>query len=198
MTHTPDMGSTVTAGELLSGDERVVYRTSEPRRARSAVAMPVAVSERVRELFAATGVTSLYRFQGEAIQLVRAGSHVVLAGGTGSGKSLCYQLPLLEALAERHSVTDRKQTALYLAPTKSLAQDQARRLRELAAPWAQPRLYDGDTPRDLRARIRASANLLLTNPDMLSAGILPSHVEWATFLKGLAIVVIDESHVYRG
>ncbi|MCW2956852.1 MAG: box helicase, partial [Thermoleophilia bacterium] len=160
------------------------------------------VSVPTRDALARAGITDLHAFQRRAANLLAAGQHVVLAGGTGAGKSLCYQVPLLEALATPRAgsgaVATRKQTALYLAPTKALAQDQARRLRQLGARWAQPMLYDGDTPPAQRAVIRRQANLLLTNPDMLSAGILPAHVEWATFLKGLAIVVIDESHVYRG
>jgi len=182
--------------ELLVGDERVVHRSAEPARRASTKALPPGIDPRVLEAIARSGVDQLYAFQREAIDLVRAGRHVVLAGGTGAGKSLCYQIPLLAALVAPRS--SRKQTALYLAPTKALAQDQARRLREFQAPWAQPMLYDGDTPPKQRAIVRKHANLVLTNPDMLSAGILPAHGEWATFFKGLAVIVIDESHVYRG
>ncbi|MBC7643986.1 MAG: DEAD/DEAH box helicase, partial [Thermoleophilia bacterium] len=139
------------------------------------------------------GIVNLHAFQREAIDLIRSGEHVVLAGGTGSGKSLCYQLPILDRLR-----TEKAATALYLAPTKALAQDQARRLLQFGARWARPALYDGDTPRSQRAVIRRTANLLLTNPDMLQAGILPGHTEWGNFLHGLRYVIVDESHVYRG
>ncbi|MCW2922973.1 MAG: hypothetical protein JWM98_377 [Thermoleophilia bacterium] len=194
MTTSPPASSA--ALEPFLGDERVVHRTAQPARHRIAAPLPEDLPLAVVDALARTGVHSLHAFQREAVDHVRDGRHVVLAGGTGSGKSLCYQLPLLEAL---HAPRDgRKQTALYLAPTKSLAQDQARRLRELDASWARPLLYDGDTPPRQRAHVRKVANLLLTNPDMLSAGILPSHAEWSTFLRGLALVVVDESHVYRG
>jgi DEAD/DEAH box helicase domain-containing protein len=188
--------ASIPASELLVGDERVVHRASERARRRSASALPADLPGAVRDVLERSGISDLHRFQQRAIELVRQGRHVVLAGGTGAGKSLCYQLPLLEALAAPRE--DRKQTALYLAPTKSLAQDQARRLRELDASWARPLLYDGDTPPRQRAQVRRTANLLLTNPDMLSAGILPGHAEWSTFLRGLSIVVVDEAHVYRG
>ncbi|MCW2950498.1 MAG: hypothetical protein JWN41_1511 [Thermoleophilia bacterium] len=188
---------------LLGADERVARHVGEPARRRRVVALPEQLPDAVRDALARSGITQLYPFQAAAVRKLGSGSHVVLAGGTGAGKSLCYQLPLLEALLTPLQLADdvrgtRKQTALYLAPTKSLAQDQARRLREFGATWARPMLYDGDTPPQQRAVIRKHANLLLTNPDMLSAGILPNHAEWATFLRGLSIVVIDESHVYRG
>jgi DEAD/DEAH box helicase domain-containing protein len=193
---TPPSTSTGPAAALLADEEGVVHRTSTPARRRSTAAIPDDLPGAVHDLLERSGIERLHRFQRDAIDLIRSGHDVVLAGGTGSGKSLCYQVPLLEALYA--PVGGRKQTALYLAPTKSLAQDQARRLRELGASWAQPMLYDGDTPTTQRAQVRRRANLLLTNPDMLSAGILPLHEEWSTFLKGLAIVVVDESHVYRG
>ncbi|MCW2927366.1 MAG: hypothetical protein JWM86_1334 [Thermoleophilia bacterium] len=198
VTDTDTHPSTNADGSLLDGDERIVHRARIPARRRAVAKLPEDLSEGVRRVLETGGITDLHRFQREAIDLVRRGQHVVLAGGTGAGKSLCYQVPLLEALCAPHPVTGRKQTALYVAPTKSLAQDQARRLRELDASWARPMLYDGDTPPHARAGIRKQANLLLTNPDMLSAGILPAHAEWATFLRGLALVVLDESHVYRG
>ncbi|MCB0880263.1 MAG: DEAD/DEAH box helicase [Thermoleophilia bacterium] len=180
----------------FADDPRVMLHVRERARRRAKAPLPRDVSSGVQAVLERGGIVDLHRFQAEAIELVRGGRSVVLAGGTGAGKSLCYQLPILELLEQPRD--GRKQTALYLAPTKSLAQDQARRLRELGAAWAQPMLYDGDTPRQQRAQVRRRANLLLTNPDMLSAGILPTHDEWATFLRGLALVVVDESHVYRG
>lgn len=195
---------TTNRAELFAEDERVVHRTSTPARRRRSAPLPDDLPGAVRDVLERSGIANLHAFQRTAIELIRGGHDVVLAGGTGSGKSLCYQVPLLEALhapstpRDTSNVATRKQTALYLAPTKSLAQDQARRLRELGAAWAQPMLYDGDTPTSQRAQVRRRANLLLTNPDMLSAGILPRHEEWATLLRGLALVVLDESHVYRG
>jgi DEAD/DEAH box helicase domain-containing protein len=139
------------------------------------------------------GITSLYRHQAEAYELVRAGRHVVVATGTASGKSLCYQLPLVERL-----LRDDKATALYLAPTKALAHDQLRALRDFRLPHVRAAAYDGDTPRGDRDAIRRTANVLLTNPDMLHVGLLPSHRRWGDFLHRLALVIVDECHVSRG
>ncbi len=181
----------------MHDDPRIVAALHQRARARRTAPLPAQLTSELRALLQRAGIADLHRFQADAIdRIVLRGEHVVLAGGTGAGKSLCYQLPILQAL--QHPREQRKQTALYVAPTKSLAQDQARRLRELGAAWAQPMLYDGDTPPRQRAQVRQRANLLLTNPDMLSAGILPAHEQWATLLRGLAIVVLDESHVYRG
>src|SRR5207253_8121026 len=118
----------------------------------------------------------------------------IVTTGTASGKSLCFQLPTLEVLT-----ADRKARALYLYPTKALAQDQARALQALGLHQAiRPAIYDGDTPRQERAAIRKRSNLVLTNPDMLHVGILPNHPAWGDLLANLAFVVIDEAHVYRG
>src|SRR5690606_7276600 len=118
--------------------------------------------------------------------------------GTASGKSLCYQIPVLEALEE-----DPAARALLLFPTKALAQDQLKVLRRLLAEEEGARspragTYDGDTPTNLRTRLRDEANLLLTNPDMLHSGILPHHARWSGFFSRLQYVVVDEIHVYRG
>jgi DEAD/DEAH box helicase domain-containing protein len=180
----------------LVDDPRVALHAAQPARRRRAAQLPADLPTRVRELLAAAGIEALHRFQADAIERVRGARNVVLAGGTGAGKSLCYQVPILEALGE--PLAGRKQTALYVAPTKALAQDQARRWRELGAAWVQAMLYDGDTPQGQRAQVRRRANLVLTNPDMLSATMLPGHDQWTTFLRGLALVVLDESHVYRG
>jgi DEAD/DEAH box helicase domain-containing protein len=110
---------------------------------------------------------------------VRAGRHVVVATGTASGKSLCYQLPLLERL-----LTDDKATALYLAPTKALARDQLRALRGFRLPHVRASAYDGDTPKGEREAIRRTANVLLTNPDMLHVGLLPGTGAGATSSTG--------------
>jgi DEAD/DEAH box helicase domain-containing protein len=187
----------------LLADERVAAHDVIPARTQRTAPLPEDLPAAVGDALARSGIEQLHAFQRDAIDALRAGRHVVLGGGTGAGKSLCYQAVLLEALLTPRAASDaagaaRKQTALYLAPTKALAQDQARRLRELGASWARPMLYDGDTEQTQRAQIRRDANLLLTNPDMLSQGILPAHAHWSTFLRGLAIVVLDESHVYRG
>jgi DEAD/DEAH box helicase domain-containing protein len=148
-----------------------------------------------------SGADRLFTHQAQAINAIRAGQHVILSTGTASGKTLAYNLPVLEAL-----LADPQARALYLFPTKALAHDQLRGLRELAQREpAQLGLgdgrfgtYDGDTSRSARSRLRREAGILLTNPDMLHLGILPNHTLWAGFFANLRFVVIDEAHVYRG
>ena len=140
----------------------------------------------------------LYTHQAQAINAVREGKNVVVATSTASGKTLCYNVPVLEAIIE-----DPRSRALYLFPTKALAQDQLRSLRELIRrmPLKTPirfGTYDGDTPQSTRTRRRREAAIILTNPDMLHVGILPNHTLWARFFANLKFVVIDEAHVYRG
>ncbi len=142
------------------------------------------------------GTTRLFKHQAQAINAVRAGAHVVIATGTASGKTLAYNIPALDAV-----LTDPRARALYLFPTKALAHDQLRTLTSLTktiSPRPQFGAYDGDTSRQARARLRAEAAILLTNPDMLHMGILPNHHLWADFFKNLKFVVIDEAHMYRG
>jgi DEAD/DEAH box helicase domain-containing protein len=144
------------------------------------------------------GVAALYQHQVTAIQQSRAGRDLVVVTGTASGKTFCYNLPVLEAL-----LAEPRARALYLFPTKALAQDQWKGLRRLME--AEPRLasikggvYDGDTPAATRKKLRDEARILLTNPDMLHSGILPYHTRWARFLAHLHTVVVDEVHAYRG
>ncbi|MGQ0848739.1 MAG: DEAD/DEAH box helicase [Actinomycetota bacterium] len=139
------------------------------------------------------GIHQVYRHQAEAVALIRDGRHVVLAAGTAAGKSLSFQIPILEAVA-----ADPKTTALLIYPTKALAQDQASSLRRYHLPGANPSIYDGDTPTAERADIRRRSNLILTNPDMLHIGILPNHTLWSDFFHRLAFVVVDEVHNLRG
>ncbi|QGG96516.1 DEAD/DEAH box helicase [Actinomarinicola tropica] len=136
----------------------------------------------------------LWSHQAEAIDHLRAGRSVAVATGTASGKSLCYQLPIVEAITTGPAPA----TALAMFPTKALAQDQLRALTDLGAPGVVAVTYDGDTSPEARAWARTHANVVLTNPDMLHAGILPHHGRWATFLRRLRFVVIDELHVLRG
>ncbi|CAA9475378.1 MAG: ATP-dependent RNA helicase, DEAD-DEAH box family, partial [uncultured Solirubrobacteraceae bacterium] len=130
--------------------------------------------------------------QSEALHAAWAGSTIVTTG-TASGKSLCFQLPTLDVLCR-----DRGARALYLYPAKALAQDQLRSLHSFGLRQLRPAIYDGDTPREQRTQIRRRANLVLTNPDMLHLGILPRHAAWAELFANLAVVVVDEAHVYRG
>lgn len=142
------------------------------------------------------GVTRLYSHQAQAINLARDGQDVVVATGTASGKTLCYNAPVLDAILD-----DPQARALYLFPTKALAQDQLRSLDELVSGLGKRvrfGTYDGDTPPGERAALRRTAHILLTNPDMLSLGILPNHNLWVPFLSNLRYIVIDEAHVYRG
>lgn len=170
--------------------ERIAAR--EPRYGQLKRPLPEALSDALEGL----GVTQLYTHQAQAIDAVREGHNVVVTTSTASGKTLCYNLPVLEGI-----LRDWRMRALYLFPTKALAQDQLRSLRDLSAPaFGDLRFgtYDGDTPRSARGRLRKSASIILTNPDMLHLGILPNHRLWSKFFSRLRFVVIDEAHVYRG
>ena len=176
-----------------SGHEQIVAVAHEAASRGRALPLPDDLACGVRDALAAGGVETLYEHQDAARRLLAAGESVIVSTGTASGKSLCYQLAALEALAE-----DPRARALLLFPTKALAQDQARKLARYRLPGLVPAIYDGDTPRDSRALVRRTATVLLSNPDMLHAGILPAHERWAEFLHGLRYVVLDEAHVYRG
>jgi DEAD/DEAH box helicase domain-containing protein len=139
------------------------------------------------------GVGRLYSHQREAYERVRAGENVVVATATASGKSLCYKIPAFENALE--SAASR---ALFLYPTKALAQDQLGKIRSFGLRGVHPATYDGDTPQAVRADVRRRANIVLTNPDMLNVGILPNHEAWANFLRNLRVVAVDEAHVLRG
>ncbi len=139
------------------------------------------------------GASRLYSHQLEAYERVRAGENVVVATATASGKSLCYKIPAFENALE--SAANR---ALFLYPTKALAQDQLGKIGAFKLRGVHPATYDGDTPRALRAEIRRKSNILLTNPDMLNVGVLPNHEAWADFLRNLKIIAVDEAHVLRG
>jgi DEAD/DEAH box helicase domain-containing protein len=139
------------------------------------------------------GIDGLYEHQRRGLDAIRAGRDVVVATGTASGKTLVYNV----AFASQ-AIVDPKATALYLFPTKALARDQLRAVRELKLPQLKAAVFDGDTPREERPLIRRNANLVMTNPDMLHAGILPDHQRWADFLLRLSLVVVDEAHVARG
>ena len=139
------------------------------------------------------GIEGLYPHQLQALELIEKGQDVIVATGTASGKTLVYDL----AFAKR-AIEDQRSTALFLFPTKALARDQLRQIRELKLSQVRAAVYDGDTPSAERPMIRKSANLVLTNPDMLHAGILPGHARWADFFLRLAFVVMDEAHVCRG
>ena len=154
--------------------------------------LPAELHPELAQALTADGIESLYSHQAEAYETARE-SDLILTSGTASGKSLSFNLPVLDGIAQ-----DDKRRALYLYPTKALAQDQARKLGELAPPGLRQAIYDGDTPREDRPGIRRRSNLVLTNPDMLNVGLLPHHKRWGDFLANLGWVVVDEAHTYRG
>ena len=143
------------------------------------------------------GLLPLYTHQAEAVNYARQGRNVMVSTSSASGKTLCYNIPVLEAI-----LTEKGSRAFYLFPTKALAQDQLRNLRELFCPGLSRTdefaTFDGDTPQTERAEIRERARVILTNPDMLHLGILPNHQSWSRFLRRLRYVVVDEAHIYRG
>ncbi len=176
--------------------QAVHVETIPPREARYAPLVPP-VAPALSSSLEQMGITELYTHQAEAVSRVRAGQDVVVVTSTASGKTLCYNIPVIEAL-----MLDSGATALYIFPTKALAQDQQRGLARFVE--LEPSLpiksgtYDGDTPDSTRRKLRENANVILTNPDMLHQGILPSHPSWRRFFAGLRYVVIDEIHAYRG
>ncbi len=180
-----DMGKHLTAIEYV------------PARQASYGPLPEGLDKRLTQMLRSRGFGSLYTHQSDAIEHALAGRNAVVVTPTASGKSLCYNLPVLDALF-------RGKSALYLFPTKALSQDQTSELNELIkltpgsdASW-EAQVYDGDTPPDVRRRIRQHGRLIITNPDMLHAALLPHHDKWASFFKNLAYIVVDELHTYRG
>jgi DEAD/DEAH box helicase domain-containing protein len=178
--------------DLLQGEE-LAYRSIVPRREPRIAPLPEALHAELRAALVRRGISELYAHQAQAWEAAARGEHLIVTTGTASGKTLAFNLPVLNALA-----AEPKNRALYLYPTKALAQDQARALGELAVPHVRAAIYDGDTPAERRPQIRRWANLVLTNPDMLHLGVLPRHDLWADVLHNLRYVVVDEAHVYRG
>ncbi len=161
---------------------------------------PESLDRRLRGALESRGVSQLYTHQADAIEHALSGRHVVVTTPTASGKTLCYNAPILHTILQEAS-----SRALYLFPTKALAQDQLAELQALCETLSAVSgdeigvfTYDGDTPQDARRTIRARAHLVLSNPDMLHAGILPHHPRWAKLFENLRYVVIDELHAYRG
>jgi DEAD/DEAH box helicase domain-containing protein len=182
-------------GLLADGraDERLVHDDFYPGRSGVLAPVPDELNFAVRTALDQAGITELYAHQVQALHAAFDGPTIITTG-TASGKSLCFQLPTLEVLT-----SDPTARALYLYPTKALAQDQARALHAFGLHKAiRPAIYDGDTPRGERAAIRKRSNLIVTNPDMLHVGILPHHHSWGDLFANLAFVVVDEAHVYRG
>jgi len=155
------------------------------------------LSDELQDCLNGQGLSSLYTHQVEAVNAARQGKNVMVATFSASGKTLCYNIAVLEAM-----LTESGNRALYLFPTKALAQDQLRGLHQLFCPTLfraeEFATFDGDTPRSERAEIRKEARIILTNPDMLHIGILPNHQSWSGLLRHLRYVVVDEAHTYRG
>ena len=177
---------------LLDGDE-LAYRTSEPARPAHTEPLPGDLDPAVVSALVGRGITGLYRHQAEAWEAAARGEDLIVTTGTASGKSLAFTLPVLDGIAR-----DPKARALYLYPTKALAQDQARSLADFRLRGLRAAIYDGDTESERRWQVRKWANAVLTNPDMLHVGVLPRHDRWGDVLHNLRWVVVDEAHVYRG
>jgi len=173
-------------------DERLVATRERPARAAGHAPLPANLAPELAAALARLGIERPYSHQVEALAAARAGD-LIVTSGTASGKSLSFNLPVLDAIAR-----DPKSRALYLYPTKALAQDQARKLAQLGLAPLRHAIYDGDTPREDRPQIRRRSNLVLTNPDMLSIGVLSHHQGWGDFFANLEWVVVDEAHTYRG
>jgi DEAD/DEAH box helicase domain-containing protein len=182
--------SAVAAWEEVLERGELAHLTTEAARDPRLAPIPDDLDARVRE---ALPVDALYAHQRAAWDAAARGEHLIVTTGTASGKTLAFNLPVLDAIAR-----DPKNRALYLYPTKALAQDQARTLHALAVPRVRPAIYDGDTESERRWQIRKWANVVLTNPDMLHVGVLPHHDRWGDVLANLRYVVVDETHVYRG
>jgi DEAD/DEAH box helicase domain-containing protein len=170
------------------------WRTEAPRES-LAFPFPEDLPNQLRGVLSTFGIDKLYAHQHSAWMLARAGKNVILSTGTASGKTLAYNLPVLAALIENPD-----SRALYLFPTKSLAQDQLSTLQRFPSSIVNcpSSIYDGDTPSSQRPSIRKNARLVLSNPDMLHTGILPHHANWSEFFTHLKFIVIDEAHTYRG
>ena len=210
----PQPASAVTRGTLARADrslERVVDQletlgrqpgspvTAIHRRPASEgrfLPLPEGVDKRLEKVLAAKGITQLYSHQAEAFECLGRGEHIVVVTPTASGKTLCYNLPIVNRM-----LADPDACALYLFPTKALAEDQLDELHgfvEAADAEIGVFTYDGDTPQDARRAIRRRARVVLSNPDMLHAGVLPHHTRWARFFENLRYIVVDELHTYRG
>ena len=176
-----------------AADSPITHVERVPARSGRTTPWPSWVTPALRESLTAQGIPVPWEHQAQAATLAVEGTHVVVATGTASGKSLAYQLPVFTRL-----LTDERATALYISPTKALAADQLRAVARLGLEGVRPATYDGDTSREERDWIRQHSRFVLTNPDMLHHGILPGHERWAPFLRRLAYVVIDECHTYRG
>ncbi|MCY8868882.1 ATP-dependent helicase MrfA [Bacillus inaquosorum] len=180
----------------LKGNENVVnWHEIEPREARTRP-MPESIDERIKTALSNRGIDELYTHQYSAFQCVQKGESIVTVTPTASGKTLCYNLPVLQSIAQ-----DETNRALYLFPTKALAQDQKSELNEIIDEMGidiKSFTYDGDTSPAIRQKVRKAGHIVITNPDMLHSAILPHHTKWVSLFENLKYIVIDELHTYRG
>jgi len=176
-------------------DNQIVHVREMPERTPTFAEVAGGLHPAVQDALRMQGIELLYSHQAAAIDAVRRGDNVVIVTGTASGKTLCYNIPVVEAL-----IDDPLACALYLFPTKALTQDQLRGLGKFEGQGVKflAGAYDGDTPANLRRKLRDGGNIILTNPDMLHTGILPQHTRWNRFFSHLKYIVIDEIHAYRG
>src|SRR5258708_6121408 len=181
---------------MAHADSPVRAVRHQPARAGEFAPFPEALVDPLKQAWVKPGIRELYVHQAEAFTHAVAGRNVVIVTPTASGKTLCYNLPVMQTL-----LADPRARAMYLFPTKALAEDQLQELQaavDAAGTDLRAFTYDGDTPQDARRAIRERANIVLTNPDMLHAGVLPHHTKWAKAFENLRYVVIDELHYYRG
>ena len=192
--------------ELERGEFSNLITTSwhKPEQLPKLVDFPSDLDHRLMDYLKTSGFSGLYSHQAGSFEAVRQGKNIIVSTGTSSGKTWCYNLPVLHTLLKLPETR-----ALYLFPTKALTEDQYKKLEEInafftentpgnTAPVVRAGIYDGDTPTAKRKTIRNNADIILTNPDMLHIGILPHHTVWADFLRNLRFIVLDEVHTYRG
>ncbi|KAA0550442.1 DEAD/DEAH box helicase [Bacillus sp. BGMRC 2118] len=180
----------------LKGNKQIVHWQTIEARAAQTLPIPYSVDERLHEALKQRGIKELYTHQVEAYETIQAGSNFVAVTPTASGKTLCYNLPVLQSI-----INDPDTRALYLFPTKALAQDQKSELNELIDEIGvsiNSYTYDGDTAPAIRQKVRKAGHIVITNPDMLHSAILPHHTKWVSLFENLKYIVIDELHIYRG
>jgi DEAD/DEAH box helicase domain-containing protein len=178
--------------------ENVVEWRSMPAKAAETSPFPESLARQLKAWLMSKGIATLYRHQRTAYDKIAAGANVAIVSGTASGKTLCYNLPVIDSL-----IKQPEGKALYLFPTKALAQDQLTVLRDMVSQVSQPNaghvnIYDGDTPQHIRSTVRGGSSIIISNPDMLHTGILPHHTGWKDFFTVLRFIIVDEMHAYRG
>ncbi len=194
----PNLAAVISKFEALAAQPEGPVRAIHHRPASegSFAPVPESIQPALRDVLKARGIERLYSHQAESFEVVTAGRNLVIVTPTASGKTLCYNLPVLDLL-----MRDPGARAMYLFPTKALAEDQLHEFHEIVEEMGsdiRAFTYDGDTPQDARRAIRQRANVVFTNPDMLHSGILPHHTKWAKLFENLQYIVIDELHYYRG